>query len=111
MNPPAHRPQAAVITGLLALALALLGLLLVPSTGSAATNLVINAGFESGSLSGWSCPAGNVTTSSPHMGSYALQASPSSNDIARCTQSIAVQPNTAYTVGLGQRVERVPGCR
>ncbi|MGY4770937.1 chitinase [Kribbella sp. CWNU-51] len=98
MNPPAHRPQAAIITGLLALALALMGLLLVPSTGSAATNLVTNAGFESGSLSGWSCPAGTVTTSSPHSGSYALQASPSSNDIARCTQSIAVQPNTAYTV-------------
>ncbi|WP_328525387.1 chitinase [Kribbella sp. NBC_00359] len=98
MNPPAHRPQAAVITGLLAFALALMGLLLVPSTGSAATNLVTNAGFESGSLSGWSCPAGSVTTSSPHSGSYALQASPSSNDIARCTQSIAVQPNTAYTL-------------
>ena len=98
MNPPAHRPQAAIITGLLALALALMGLLLVPSTGSAATNLVTNAGFESGSLSGWSCPAGSVTTSSPHSGSYALQASPSSNDIARCTQSIAVQPNTAYTL-------------
>jgi chitinase len=98
MNPPAHRPQAAVITGLLAFALALMGLLLVPSTGSAATNLVTNAGFESGSLSGWSCPAGSVTTSSPHSGSYALQASPSSNDIARCTQSIAVQPNTTYTL-------------
>jgi chitinase len=98
MNPPAHRPQAAIITGLLAFALALMGLLLVPSTGSAATNLVTNAGFESGSLSGWSCPAGSVTTSSPHSGSYALQASPSSNDIARCTQSIAVQPNTAYTL-------------
>ncbi|WP_329483701.1 glycoside hydrolase family 18 protein [Kribbella sp. NBC_01484] len=98
MNPPAHRPQAAIITGLLALALALLGLLLVPSTGSAATNLVTNAGFESGSLSGWSCPAGSVTTSSPHAGSYALQSSPSSNDIARCTQSIAVRPNTAYTL-------------
>ena len=98
MNPPAHRPQAAIITGLLAFALALMGLLLVPSTGSAATNLVTNAGFESGSLSGWSCPAGSVTTSSPHSGSYALQASPSSNDIARCAQSIAVQPNTAYTL-------------
>ena len=98
MNPPAHRPQAAIITGLLAFALALMGLLLVPSTGSAATNLVTNASFESGSLSGWSCPAGSVTTSSPHSGSYALQSSPSSNDIARCTQSIAVQPNTAYTL-------------
>ena len=38
MNPPAHRPQAAIITGLLAFTLALLGLLVVPSTGSACGN-------------------------------------------------------------------------
>jgi chitinase len=95
MNPPAHRPQAAVITSLLVV---LMGLLLTPGAASAATNLVTNAGFETGSLSGWSCPAGSVTTSSPHSGSFALSASPSSSDIARCTQSIAVQPNTAYTL-------------
>jgi len=92
MKLPAHRPQAAVLTSLLVV---LMGLL-VPGAASAATNLVTNAGFESGSLSGWSCPAGSVTTSSPHSGSYALQASPSSSDIARCSQSIPVQPNTAY---------------
>ena len=95
MKLPAHRPQAAVLTSLLVV---LMGLLLVPGAASAATNLVTNAGFESGSLSGWSCPAGSVTSSSPHSGSYALQASPSSNDIARCFQSIPVQPNTAYTL-------------
>ncbi|TDW18733.1 chitinase [Kribbella kalugense] len=94
MKPPAHRPQAAVVISLLAV---LMGFL-APSAASAATNLVTNAGFESGTLSGWSCPAGGVTTSAPHSGSFALQATPSGSDIAQCSQSIAVQPNTAYTL-------------
>lgn len=94
MKPPAHRPQAAVVISLLAVVMAFL----VPGSASAATNLVTNAGFESGTLSGWSCPAGGVTTSAPHSGAYALEATPSGSDIARCSQSIAVQPNTAYTL-------------
>ncbi|GAA2820720.1 chitinase [Kribbella solani] len=94
MNPPAHRPQAAVIISLLAVLMAFL----VPSSAGAAANLVTNAGFESGTLSGWNCPAGGVTTTAPHSGTYALQATPSGSDIARCSQSIAVQPNTAYTL-------------
>jgi chitinase len=94
MKPPAHRPQAAVVISLLAVVMAFL----VPGSASAAANLVTNAGFESGTLSGWSCPAGGVTTSAPHSGSYALSATPSGSDIARCSQSIAVQPNTAYTL-------------
>jgi chitinase len=94
MKPPAYRPQAAVIISLLAVLMAVLA----PGSASAATNLVTNAGFESGTLSGWSCPAGGVTTSAPHSGSYALQATPSGSDIAKCSQSIPVQPNTAYTL-------------
>ncbi|WP_329005166.1 glycoside hydrolase family 18 protein [Kribbella sp. NBC_00709] len=94
MKPPAYRPQAAVVISLLAVLMAFLA----PGAASAATNLVTNAGFESGSLSGWSCPAGGVTTSAPHSGTYALQATPSGSDIAQCSQSIAVQPNTAYTL-------------
>ncbi|WP_432886271.1 chitinase [Kribbella sp. CA-245084] len=94
MKPPAYRPQAAVVISLLAVLMAFLA----PGSASAATNLVTNAGFESGTLSGWSCPAGGVTTSAPHSGSYALQATPSGSDIAQCSQSIAVQPNTAYTL-------------
>ncbi|WP_410788989.1 chitinase [Kribbella sp. C-35] len=94
MKPPAHRPQAAVVISLLAVVMAFL----VPGSASAAANLVTNAGFESGTLSGWSCPAGGVTTSAPHSGSYALSAAPSGSDIAKCSQSIAVQPNTAYTL-------------
>ena len=94
MKPPAHRPQAAVVISLLAVLMAFLA----PGAASAATNLVTNAGFESGTLSGWSCPAGGVVTSAPHSGSYALQATPSGSDIAQCSQSVAVQPNTAYTL-------------
>jgi chitinase len=94
MKPPAHRPQAAVVISLLAVLMAFLA----PASASAATNLVTNAGFESGNLSGWSCPAGGVTTSAPHSGSYALQATPSGSDIAQCSQTIAVQPSTAYTL-------------
>lgn len=94
MKPPAHRPQAAVVISLLVVVMAFL----VPGPASAATNLVTNAGFESGTLSGWSCPAGSVTTTAPHSGAYALSATPSGSDIARCSQSIAVQPNTAYTL-------------
>ncbi|HWD78283.1 MAG TPA: glycosyl hydrolase family 18 protein [Kribbella sp.] len=94
MNPPAHRPQAAVVISLIAVVMAFL----VPGSASAATNLVTNPGFETGTLSGWNCPAGGVTTSDPHSGSYALSATPSSGDIAQCTQTIAVQANTAYTL-------------
>ncbi|TCC52451.1 chitinase [Kribbella capetownensis] len=97
MNPPAHRPQAAIIPVLLTLLLALAGLVLVPSTGTAATNLVTNGSFETGTTSGWSCPAGTVSGSA-RTGRYALQATPSGADIARCSQSIPVQPNTAYTL-------------
>ena len=95
MNPPAHRPQAAIIPVLLTLLLALAGMVLVPSTGTAATNLVTNGSFETGTVSGWTCPAGTVTGSA-RTGSYALQATPSGSDIARCSQSIPVRPSTAY---------------
>src|SRR5689334_19387748 len=94
MKPPAYRPQAAVVISLLAVLMAFLA----PGSASAATNLVTNAGSESGTLSGWSCPAGGVTTTAPHSGSYALQATPSGSDIAQCSQSVAVQPNTAYSL-------------
>ena len=59
MNPRIRRPHSAVIPVLLAFALALAAVLLVPSAGSAATNLVSNGTFETGSLAGWSCSAGS----------------------------------------------------
>ncbi|MFI5732464.1 chitinase [Kribbella sp. NPDC051587] len=96
MKPPARRPQAAVLSSLIAFVLAVVGLSLAPATAFAA-NLTVNGGFESGTLSGWQCAAGSVT-SSAHSGSYGLQSAPSGSDIGRCSQTISVRPSTAYTL-------------
>lgn len=63
-------------------------------------NLVANPGFETGNLNGWACDAGTalVVTSPVHSGSKALQLNPTGSDDAQCTQTISVQPNTAYTL-------------
>ncbi|MDL2077162.1 glycoside hydrolase family 18 protein [Streptomyces sp. GXMU-J15] len=69
-------------------------------TASAAdVNNAKNAGFESG-LTNWTCSANSGTTvSSPvHGGSAALRATPAGQDNARCTQAVAVQPNSTYTL-------------
>ncbi|MBD3010973.1 glycoside hydrolase family 18 protein [Streptomyces sp. 5-10] len=73
------------------------------TTGTAsravAANLAQNPGFESG-LSGWTCSAGSGTTvASPvHGGSAALKATPAGSDNARCAQTVAVKPNSSYTL-------------
>lgn len=61
--------------------------------------LAVNGGFESG-LSGWSCTASSgAGVSSPvHAGSGALQATPSGLDSAQCSQTVAVQPSSTYTL-------------
>ncbi|HTI15387.1 MAG TPA: glycosyl hydrolase family 18 protein [Dictyobacter sp.] len=90
--------------------IALIALLIIGSTSSiflvnhfskalAANNLVTNAGFESGNLSSWNCDSGTTVITSPvHNGTYALQLNPSSSVTGQCTQTISVQPNTAYTL-------------
>jgi chitinase len=67
-------------------------------TPAQAANLLTNPGFESGSLSGWSCSGGSVVGSPVRTGSFALAGAASSSDIAQCTQTVSVVPNTAYTV-------------
>ncbi|MER0447971.1 glycoside hydrolase family 18 protein [Streptomyces sp. Edi4] len=66
---------------------------------AADVNNVRNAGFEAG-LGGWSCSAGSgATVSSPvHAGTAALKATPSGSDTAQCAQTVAVQPNSTYTL-------------
>ncbi|MEV6106012.1 glycoside hydrolase family 18 protein [Streptomyces sp. NPDC051940] len=77
--------------------LALVGLAVLPHTAQAADNLVQNPGFEGG-IGGWSCSAGSgVAVSSPvHGGSGALKATPAGLDNAKCSQTVSVQPNSAY---------------
>ncbi|MGM9383265.1 carbohydrate binding domain-containing protein [Streptomyces antibioticus] len=80
-------------------ALAFTGAVALPGTAQAA-NVLTNPGFESGSLSPWSCSGnlGSVVSSPVHGGTKALAGAVSSSDIAKCSQTVSVQPNTAYTL-------------
>lgn len=70
-----------------------------PTATSTSGNLVANPGFETGSLSGWTCNAGDTVVSSPvHSGSHALQVTPSSSTTGECDQTITVQANHTYTL-------------
>ncbi|MEU3789474.1 chitinase [Streptomyces fructofermentans] len=66
---------------------------------AADVNNARNAGYESG-LANWTCSAGSgATVSSPvHGGAAALKATPAGQDNARCTQTVAVRPNSTYTL-------------
>src|SRR5215472_17836778 len=87
------------IAGVAVAVLGTAGVALLPSaSASAATNLLNNPGFESGT-SGWSCSANNSVVSSPvHSGTSALSGTPAGQDFAGCTQVVAVQPSSAYTL-------------
>ncbi|RAG84888.1 carbohydrate-binding protein [Streptacidiphilus pinicola] len=76
------------------------GLALVGGAAQAATGqLLVNGGFESGNLSGWSCSANDKVVSSPvAAGSYALSGTPAGQDDAQCAQTVAVVPNSTYTL-------------
>ncbi|MFF3324602.1 chitinase [Streptomyces sp. NPDC002889] len=87
--------------GALALAVGT-GLTLMGTAGTAQAadvNVAKNAGFESG-LANWSCTAtSGATVSSPvHGGAGALKATPAGQDNAKCTQTVAVRPNSTYTL-------------
>lgn len=88
------RFRAAAVTAALALTFLPAG-----QASAADVNNARNAGFESG-LSNWTCSADSGTTvSSPvHGGATALKATPAGQDNARCTQSVAVRPNSTYTL-------------
>ncbi|MFF4017426.1 chitinase [Streptomyces sp. NPDC001843] len=82
-----------------ALALSTAGLAASPAS-AADVNNVRNAGFESG-LTNWNCSASSDTTvAAPvHAGTAALKATPAGQDNAQCTQTVAVKPNSTYTLG------------
>ncbi len=97
-GPSAHRRSTRLWSGAVTAALALT----FAGAGHAAAadvNNAKNAGFEAG-LSNWTCSAGSGTTvSSPvHGGSAALKATPAGQDNARCSQTVAVRPNSTYAL-------------
>ncbi|MFD0331690.1 carbohydrate binding domain-containing protein [Streptacidiphilus monticola] len=100
-----HRRPRGRRNGLLAL---LLSVVLVPVGFAAldgrasadAVNLVANPGFESGGLAGWTCDPGTATavTAPVHSGTHALSALPTGSVTGRCAQTVAVRPNSAFTL-------------
>ncbi|MET9595704.1 glycoside hydrolase family 18 protein [Streptomyces sp. NPDC006516] len=70
-----------------------------PAAGAADADLARNGGFEAG-LDGWSCSGGSgATVSTPvHSGTSALKATPAGSDNARCSQTVTVKPDSAYTL-------------
>ncbi|BCL79522.1 chitinase [Ktedonobacteria bacterium brp13] len=93
------RTISSITVLLLLVSLSTITLLNLPSKALAAGNLVSNPGFETGNLASWSCDPGNTVVSSPvHSGSHALQLNPSSTTTGQCSQTISVQPNSAYTL-------------
>ncbi|MBB5868150.1 chitinase [Allocatelliglobosispora scoriae] len=77
-----------------------LGSITVVAQPASAAELAINGGFETGSLSPWSCSGnlGSVVSSPVKSGTKALAAAASASDNAQCTQTISVVSGTAYTL-------------
>ncbi|OKI29224.1 chitinase [Streptomyces sp. CB03911] len=73
---------------------------LTAPTAAHAANLITDPGFESGSLGGWSCSGGlgSVVTTPVHGGSRALAGAASASDTAKCVRTVAVLPNTTYSL-------------
>ncbi|MEY7975935.1 chitinase [Streptomyces pilosus] len=89
-----RRVWAGALVSALALALPLAG---AGQASAADVNNARNAGFEAG-LSNWTCSAnsGSTVSSPVHGGTSALKATPAGQDNARCTQTVAVKPNSTY---------------
>ncbi|MFJ4865038.1 chitinase [Streptomyces sp. NPDC088748] len=70
-----------------------------PPAAAADADLVRNGGFEAG-LDGWSCSGGSgaIVTTPVHGGGSALRATPAGQDNARCSQTVTVKPDSAYTL-------------
>ncbi|MGH9209678.1 MAG: chitinase [Acidimicrobiales bacterium] len=85
-----HRYRKLVVAALVAAAA------LVPALPASAANVAVNPGFETG-LAGWTCASTARVVASPvHDGSAALEATPGGQDLARCQQTISVQPSSTY---------------
>ncbi len=81
-----------------AAALTIAGAAAIAWPAGAATDGITNPGFESG-LSGWSCAA-TATAGAGHArsGEQSLVGAATDSDNARCSQQVAVSPNSTYTL-------------
>ncbi|MEU9305105.1 carbohydrate binding domain-containing protein [Streptomyces sp. NPDC048269] len=93
------RTRTRVACGLGATLLGAAAVLTAPGAAFGA-NLLANGDFEGGTAAGWSCSGGlgSVVSSPVHGGSKALAGAASASDNAKCTQTVAVRPNTSYTL-------------
>ncbi|MFE3904777.1 glycosyl hydrolase family 18 protein [Streptomyces sp. NPDC059153] len=63
------------------------------------TGALVNGDFETGSLSPWTCETGGAVVSTPvHGGSHALAAAAGPSRTGECAQTLALSPNTKYTL-------------
>ncbi|MER7668452.1 glycosyl hydrolase family 18 protein [Kitasatospora sp. NPDC096128] len=68
-------------------------------TGTAPSTGLVNGDLETGKPAPWTCQSGGgIVTTPVHSGSYALQAATSASQAGDCTQTVALKPNTAYTL-------------
>jgi glycosyl hydrolase family 18 (putative chitinase)/carbohydrate binding protein with CBM4/9 domain len=74
--------------------------LTVTGSGGGGGGAVVNGGFETGSLSPWTCQSTDSVVSSPvHSGSHAAKVSPSGSATGECDQAVTgLTPNHAYTL-------------
>ncbi|GAA0915612.1 glycosyl hydrolase family 18 protein [Nonomuraea longicatena] len=93
------RTPRPLLLAFLSVLLAALGVI-VTQTSASAANLLANPGFESGTLSPWTCTGnlGSVVATPVRSGGQALAGAASGSDIARCSQTVTVQPGSAYTL-------------
>ncbi|MGQ4436811.1 carbohydrate binding domain-containing protein [Streptomyces sp. SAS_260] len=70
------------------------------SVATSAADELTNPGFESGSVSPWNCAGhpGSLVASPVHAGAKALQGTVSSSDTGQCDQTVAVRPDTTYSL-------------
>src|SRR5262249_11568785 len=78
---------------------ATVGLGIAVALPASAAELLANPGFESGTLSGWTCESvDSVVSGQSHSGTYSLSGNPTNSVTAQCQQTVNVVPSTAYTL-------------
>ncbi|WP_344490719.1 glycoside hydrolase family 18 protein [Glycomyces endophyticus] len=90
-----RRPR--LLASLLAAAAVALAGALTASPAQAA-NLLTDPGFESGSVSPWTCDGGQVVSSPVRSGTKALKGTAGAASTGRCALTVSVQPGSTYTL-------------